>query len=858
MPRGAGVAVVAAATLAAAATCGGPRPGLPPPGGEPRGAGGPGASPQPGDPTGAGVTPRSYQLELAIDPAASGYTGTVEIELAIDTRTSTIWLDAQDLRIGPARLEVAGERLDLAIAPDPPQGRLGLTLPRAVGPAAGRLTIEFAGAYASEDAIFVQAYRARNYVFSDFEPIDARRAFPCFDEPRLKTPWTVSLVVPDGLTALGNMAEVRRSRVDADRIRVELATTPPLPTYLVAIAVGPFELVAAEGGPVPIRIAVPAGRSAAAARAAAVAPELLAEARELLDRDVPFAKLDFVAVPRFGGAMENPGLVTVAADILLDGRGRRDEHRLALVLAHEIAHLWFGDSVTLTDWRDLWLNEGFASWMADEVLARWRPRWATRRDEVRARFEAMNEDDLPGAHPLRPDVLDRPRALFDVLTYQKSAALLHMIEDWVGPDRFLAALRGYLDDHAFGSADTEVMLGVLGSLGDGVRDVVDTWLATAGVPQLDAVLSCQGGARLDLTNGGARVPVPACVRWHDGRAAHRRCVVVDAAAERLDLGARCPTWIHPNAGGSGYYRWTLTGAELGDVISGAAATDRERLDAARSIRARLAGGARLRELAAALTAAVRTDIPEVVEAAVADYELLLEQVAPDGARKAIAAHLRAALAPARRRLGTAARPGEPDDDRRLRAVVLTAAGVHARDARAITWARKAARRWLRDRTVPRGAELLEPALVVAAAHADDKLVAGLVAAAENAIDEVDTDPQLLARALGKLPRSRALAVLDVGLGGALPSGITFGLATELLARADTAPAAVDALARHPDWLTVALAFAPTCDPDLLDRVPASPRADPALTVALERRRVEATRCDALRERVRGAARAFAR
>jgi cytosol alanyl aminopeptidase len=820
-----------------------------------------------GDP---GLVPLAYQLELAIDPDAHGYRGTVRVEVALSAPTRTIWLDGEDLAITEARVTADGAAVAAHPAADPPPGRVGVSLAQAIGPGAATLELGFTADYRHDDGIFVQDAGGRRYVFSDLEPIDARRAFPCFDEPRWKTPWTVSLIVPARMTALANAPALATTPVGRGRVRVDFAPTPPLPTYLVAIAVGPFELVEAAGGPIPARIVTPAGRAADAARAAAFTPELLAAAVALLDRPVPFAKLDIVAVPRFAGAMENPGLVTVAADLLLAPADDRAERTLALVLAHEIAHLWFGDSVTLGDWRDLWLNEGFASWMADELLARWRPAWATRRDEVRARREAMADDDAPGAHPLRPPVLANPRALFDRLTYQKSAALLHMIEAWVGEASFLDALRGYLDRHAGGTATTADALAALAPLGAEVAEVLEGLLTTRGVAHLEAELTCRGDARLHLRrraragDPGEDVRVPACVRWHDGRQARRACTLVGEAAT-LPLGDRCPTWIHPNAGATGYYRWSLRGAPLAPLVAAGAGDDAERIDAAQAIRTGLASGLPLPEIAAALAAAAAAELPEVVELAVADYRALHDDLVPPAARRAVAAHLGAALAPTVRRLGTTPRPGEPDDDRRLRPIALGAAGGLAGDPRVIAWARRETDRWLaaqaRPASRPGGErpprELVAAALAIAAAHADDRLAARL---RQVAGDSLGRDPAALAaRSLGHLPRARALAALDAALAGELPTPATFRLAVHLLGRRDTGRDTAAALARHGDWLGLALASASLCDPEVFDRLAAGAGAgDDALAGALSRRRAEAARCDALRPPAAGAGRAFAR
>ncbi len=813
----------------------------------------------PGDATGAGVTPTAYALELLIDPDSSGFIGTITIELDVTARTSELWLDASELQISSAILTRPGatagapaQVIDVRRAIDAPRGRVGFVPDAPLTPGPARLELRFAGLYRLDDGIFAQAYRARTYVYSDFEPTDARRAFPCFDEPRFKTPWTVALIVPRGQVALSNTAAVRTVELDDDHDRVEFATTPPLPSYLVALAVGPFELVDVEGGPVPLRIVVPEGRRAAAARAAAFAPEILSTAVALLERPVPFDKLDLIAVPRFGGAMENPGLVTVAADILLGSGGDAFDRKLGLVLAHEAAHLWFGDWMTLTDWRDLWIQEGTATWLADEVLARWRPAWATRRDELRARAEAMRDDELPDARALRPDEVDGPRALFDVLTYQKSAAVLHMIEAWVGAPRFYAALRELLDARAWGHATSDEFIAALATAAgpegeDAVRATLTSFVARAGVPHLDVELRCEGRPRVQLT---PRVPgwsVPVCVRWSDdGVTAQERCALVDEPRE-LTLGDRCPAWLHPNADAAGYYRWSLRGTTLAATLAGAPATDRERLDAAHMFRAALADGTPLLELAEALAVAAASDLPELVERALAEYQLLVDQLAPAAARAEIARHLRAALAPTVRRLGTHALAGEAAAPARLRPLVLAGAGGLGGERKLIAWARKATRRWLAGKPVDDA--LVEAALTVAASHADATLADALVAAAGRSLDELSSGRDhtpLLGRALTRLPAARALAALAAGLDGAMHSGTTFTLAVGLLSRADTAAATAALLVERGDWLTFTAPFAALCEPGLLDQIDRNAARDPAFTRVLDRRRTEAERCAALR------------
>ena len=805
-------------------------------------------------PDSTGVTPTAYRLALAIDPEAGGYTGTVSIDVTLTEPTDTIWLDDDGPHVTAATITADAESTTLAPIDGAPAGRVGFTLPRTTSGEI-RLDLAFSADYRGEDGIFAQSDHTHSYVYSDFEPTDARRAFPCFDEPRWKTPWSMTLTVPAGVTALSNTSPTSDTPLADGRREIAFATTAPLPTYLVALAVGPFETVDAPGAPVPMRIVVPAGRSADAARAAGFAPALAGVAQTLLARPIPFDKIDVIAVPRFGGAMENPGLITVASDILLDGHGDGDDRQLALVLAHELSHLWFGDSVTLVDWRDLWINEGVASWMADEVLARWRPAWATRRDELRARDEAMADDEIAGAHPLRPAALDKPRQLFDVLTYQKGASILHMLDGWIGGDRMLDALRGFLDAHAGGGASSDDLLAALAPLGDDVGGVMRGLVDGAGVPEIDATLDCRGAPHLHLTVRDAGDRVPVCARWSDGTT-HRACTVVSGAdrpAARRTL---------PDLGAPRRRRQRLLPLDARRRVAGRR-DRRRRRERSRTPRRRAGDPARARRR--------RVDARGRERAARRHRQPDSGSGRRRGRRLSAAARRgRAARGPPRDRRAPARRPGRhlapprhrpaPRRARRRRPPARGRAHrrrrARRRSARDRVGAPRA-RRWLHHHRAATGA-LLEPALVVAGAHADDRLATQLFRAAEAAMSEPDEVGELLARALGRMPRRRAMRALDAGLGGELPSPVTFALAVELLGRGDTARAAAHTLGHRGDWLATTVTFASTCDPALVDRLAKSRDAerDPGYARSLSRRRLEAQRCAAMRPRATGAARAF--
>jgi alanyl aminopeptidase len=798
------------------------------------------------------VAPRAYRLELSIDPAADGYRGSVAIDIAIAAPRQTIWLHAVDLTIERAHVTIGAETRPVAVvAGAKGSGLIGLDLG---APATGSATlaIAFAGSYRSLDGIFVQEHRARRYVFTDFEPVDARRGFPCFDAPRWKTPWTVALTIPRGLVGLGNMP-VRRAVDDGDSTRLELEPTRPLPSYLIAVAVGAFEIVETRGAPVPVRLIVPEGRGAAATAARTLAPAMVAASAQLLKREVPFPKLDFVAVPSFGGAMENPGLITVAADILLPPPGDTDaEYFLGMVLAHEAAHLWFGDLVTPGQWRELWLNEGFASWMADEVLAAARPAWGTRMIELWDRADAMDEDAVEGVRAVRPPSAPAPRDLFDVIGYKKSAAILHMLEGWLGAPVLATAVASYLDRHEDGTVGTGDVITALAaadpSRAGEIEAVLTSYLDTPGVPRIDGRVRCEaGGARLAITSGrhalGAAAPgrwsVPLCVRWSAAGEVTKRCqVITTGAPAEIDLGARCPAWTTLDAGADGYYHWSLPAAEMAAVVA-SDASPRERADAIRQLEpALLTGAMTVADAVPVLEAAIRRGDERVAQDALTALRLLRDELAPAAAQQ-----LAPALSDRLRAVGMRARRGEPEGSGRLRAALIAFAG-RAGDAKVTAWARRETQRWL-DRRSELDDDLLVAAIAVTASAADRAQAVTLIDAV---IDRSGAELRRAAFALVAVRPQLADEILARSRRGG--AGLQRILIAGLLARIATADAAATAIEADPGLAPVVASIAP-CSAAIQARIAAAmgPAATaPHLSRIVARAAARATACQAARAR----------
>ncbi len=390
------------------------------------------------------IVPRStgYDLHARGRPKARrpDFKGEVAIHARVAATTDRLWLHAVDLDIASARLATGGTLEPLAAGSATDPSLHGFKLPRVV--AAGSelvLDLDYSGhTTGDQQGLFRQSAAGRWYLYAQSESVFARRIVPCFDEPGFKAPWTVTLVVPDADVALANAPEVHATPLDGGRRRVAFAPTTPIPSYLLAIAVGPFEVVDAGKvgrNAIPLRVVVPAGDRDRAGLPAAWTGKLVAALEAYFDAPIPVAKLDFVAVPEFFGAMENPGLVMFVASLLL-GDGAAAGQHFARVAAHELAHQWLGNLVTPPWWDDLWLSEASASWLGDKVAGELGAFDDPQLRTALARADALAADAEPGrlaAVHRRVERGDDPEAGFgrDRLRH-KGAAVLAMIERTAG------------------------------------------------------------------------------------------------------------------------------------------------------------------------------------------------------------------------------------------------------------------------------------------------------------------------------------------------------------------------------------------------------------------------------------------
>jgi len=668
------------------------------------------------------VVPARYNLELSLDPAKTDFSGVVTIELKVSKATSMLWLNQSGLTIGSATAEQAGSKPTVTVVPGG-DDFVGFEFSQPLAVGAARLRLEFTGNVnlKAGAGIFLSKRNDDRYLYTQFEPIDARTAFPCFDEPGFKVPWQVTLHVPSNQTAVSN-TPVQSERVEGAIKHVVFRPTTPLPSYLVAFGVGPFEFVdAGKAGrnKVPVRIVVPRGDGPRAKYAAEVTAEIITKLEEYFDIPYPFEKADQLAVPiSFGGAMENPGLVTYDAGLVLappQGEDTPQRQRLyALVAAHELSHQWFGDLVTMAWWNDTWLNESFATFMEQRLIAKWKPEWQTKVDDQGSRNYAMWIDRLATARRIDQPIEAKSdiASAFDGITYQKGGAVLNMFEHSMGEEKFRQAVRFYLNKHAQANGTAQDFLEALGEMGGPkVPASFRTFLQQPGSPEIHMTLQCDGsGARIEMEQerfqplgsvdaGAHSWQVPVCVAYgNDGQRA-TACTTLEAKRGTLALKSKgCPAWFLGNADGAGYYYTRYEGPVLMKLVehrSNLTLAEQAGLfgeldNVMRAGRLPVSDGLKL--------AVQLKDEPkrQIAESAVRSAGVRVAFL-PANLRPKYAQYVRATFGPRARSLGWLHKDGESEDNRLLRPVLVGFVARDGEDPELIASARELADKWLDTR-----------------------------------------------------------------------------------------------------------------------------------------------------------------
>lgn len=849
------------------------------------------------------VRPLGYTLELEIVPNRDRFGGRVQIAVQIDQPTSVVWLHGKGLHVTLAQATAAGHTVPASWTQTTEDGVAILNFAQALPAGPAMIEIRYDAAFERDlEGLYRVDVAGASYAFTQFEPVSARLAFPCFDEPSFKTPFEVWLTVPKDDAAITNAPEVSSEALGEFK-RVRFAKTPPLPSYLIAFAVGPLDVVPGapiaandvRAAPVPLRGVAVKGQGTRLAYALEHTGKILDALERYTGLPYPYGKLDVIAVPDFGpGAMENAGAVTFREWLLLvDEKSAPEGQKRAFagVMAHELAHMWFGDLVTMPWWDDVWLNEAFATWLGHRVVAELYPDHRAELHLLESVQGAMQEDGRVSARMIRQPITsthDISNA-FDSITYQKGAGVLAMFERWLGNDAFRAGLRAYLTSHAHGNATSAELIGALAAASDdgaAVGAAFHSFLDQVGVPLVETEVVCGEGDKAELklaqsrflpvgsTGDRARIwQLPLCARYATGGQTHESCTLLGSATGTLALDG-CPDWLIPNASGVGYYRWSLVAKDLAKLRRAwSQLSPRERLSTVDSLRAGFEGGrTRAEDLLAAIEPLATDEQRAVATVPMEILTFTRDHLLDDATRPALAEYARKLYLPVLRRLGWVDRADDDGETKLLRAQTVDFLADVGLAAFPRQRAGRAGRAWLglgakdAPESEPIASDLRDVAVRLAVEDGDDATFDAAVARLKATSEP--TERQRLLGALGSVRDKRATRALALALDPALKVNEVFSVPRNQMQDPRTREAAWQWIEANFDALTARVSLrrasytpalaVPLCSEAAATRVEAffAPRIQAmtggprSLASALEEMRLCAARVEAQKEGAR--------
>ncbi len=638
------------------------------------------------------VVPVSQSVMLNADPRREDFTGSTTIEVEVKKATRSFQFHAQDLDIRSLRLSKGQRPID-AMRKAGEESTVLVTAGETLQRGRYTLTMDFAAKFNRQAVgLYKMVAKGEPYLFTQFQAIDARRAFPVWDEPSFKIPFQLTVTIPAIYDAISNTPVTSESS-SADARTIHFAATKPLPSYLVALAIGQFDYTSITGMSVPGRIIAPKGQGRLSQFAAEITPPVLAALEKYFGGKHPFEKVDVLAVPEYwAGAMENPGAITFRDTILLLDPATAtpsQKENLIRIMAHEIAHMWFGDLVTMEWWDDLWLNESFADWMGDKITQQLFPEFETAIAEMGGIQSVMNADMRTTTDPIRRRDASPEEAMRSVgLAYNKGKAVLGMFEAWLGADKFREGVLAHLEANKWGNANAEEFFASLSKHAPaGTAAALETFIAQPGIPLV----------RVDLTGNSVRLRqerfvtspvkaetwrIPVTLRYSDGTTTYTKAVLMDKPAMTVPHDQARIAWIYPHANASGYYRWQLDPASMTELASRATEvlSPRERLAFIGNLGAlfrvgQLPGDAYLDHVSRFANDAD----PHVISSVITAMGQIRATFDTPELRPRFAEYVRRTLGPAKARVGLTPAEGEPRSLTGLRPEVLWWMATYGQD-----------------------------------------------------------------------------------------------------------------------------------------------------------------------------------
>jgi aminopeptidase N len=706
------------------------------------------------------VLPEHYSLTLTPDLKKATFTGSEKIDVLLQQPVDSITLNAVEIKFQSVETKINGKTLKADVTEDEQKQQVTFNFHQSLP--AGRLTleIEYSGILNGQlRGFYLSKTAKRNYAVTQFEPTDARRAFPSFDEPAFKAKFDVTLVVDKGDTAISNTNIVSDTPgpIDGEHT-IRFATTPKMSTYLVAFLVGDFQCTSGESDGVPIRGCATPDKVDLAKYAVQAAEFVLHYYDTYFGIKYPMPKLDMIAIPDFeAGAMENFGAITYReTDLLIDEKTASVDAKknVGLVVAHEMAHQWFGDMVTMQWWDNIWLNEGFATWMENKPVAAWHPEWNIPQDVAEGLNGTLNLDAARTTRTIRAkaDTPDQINEMFDGISYGKAGAVLLMVENYLGEETFRKGVHNYLSAHMYGNATAEDFWGAQTETSHKPVDkIMESFVAqpgepilTFGEPQGNSVSVSQQRFFLSPSMKADKAQswsVPVCVK----SSAKEDCEVLTSADQSLKVPQA--SFFFANATGKGYYRSAYPADVYAKIVSNVEAglTPEERIGLLGDTWAQVrAGKVSVGDYLNLVTAIKDDSSASVVGTALSAISAIDSRIAAtDEEHEAIAAWVRKTFKPAYENLGQPSSSDSPEKNE-LRATLFGSLGTIGKDPDVIAQAKQIAAKYLTD---PASVEATmgQTATAIAAINGDAAFFDQL-----QKIFETSSNPQLQESALRML------------------------------------------------------------------------------------------------------------
>ncbi len=686
----------------------------------------------------SGIIPQHYVLTFTPDLAKATFAGETTIDVQVQKATSAVTLNAAELEFQEATVTQGSQTQTAQTSLVPEKEQATFSVPQELQPGVASIHLKFTGILNDKlRGFYLARTKERNYATTQFESTDARRAFPSFDEPAFKATFDITLIVDKGDTAISN------GSISSDmpgpgegKHTIRFTTSPKMSTYLVAMAVGDFQCNEGAADNIPVRVCGTPDKKPLGTAALRYAEEILKFYNQYYGIPYPFGKLDIVGVPDFeAGAMENTAAIYYRESLLFidDKNSSVDSHQQVFeVLAHEMAHQWFGDLVTMKWWDNVWLNEGFATWMALKPSQALHPEWNAYLDAVKETNRALTLDALVNTHPIRAtaETPEEINELFDPISYEKAAAVLRMVESYVSPDVFRRGVNVYLRKFSYSNATAEDFWNSLTiASGRPVDKIMPTFVEQAGEPLVTVKSSCVNppAAKAPLSKSKRRrqpiKPVPKTQVtvaqgrfWADPDSATKKdqqwlapvcvktggakpfCQVLSQKEQTLPV-AGCSPWVFVNGNAAGYYRTQYDKADLEKLIAviGTELTTAERISLVNDEAALVGSGQEGMAAFLDLVSALNQDAQRAV---VESYSPMLDYInnylLSGSEAEPFRAWVRSNFQPMMAKIGWTPAANENEDTHTLRGDLIHILGMVGEDPETIRQATSLAERYLKD------------------------------------------------------------------------------------------------------------------------------------------------------------------